>query len=198
MPDISTMSAIGGLGIYADAASQNVRAASAATSSTGTSSTSGTSSTESSGNNPYEITMSDFYKLLATQLQYQDADNPMDTSEMVSQLVQTQMSSAIQQMSTAITDLTTVNLMSYASSMMGKEVTIAQVDDSGNYTGEELKGVVTGVSLGTIPTVIIDGKEYMLAQIMGVGNVPSQDEDSGEGGSGSEGSGSGESAGTTV
>ena len=116
--------------------------------------------------------MSDFYKLLATQIQYQDADNPMDTSEMVSQLVQNQMSDAITQMSTAVSDLSTVNLLNYASSMMGKEVTVAEVDKDGYYTGEELKGVVSGVSLGTVPTVVIDGKEYSLVQIMGVGTVP--------------------------
>lgn len=182
MPDISNVSALAGLGVYSDTASQNARAASQTTSSGETSSTTGTSTT-TNAKNPYEITMEDFYQLLATQLQYQDADNPMDTSEMIGQMVQTQMSSSIQQMSSAITDLTTVNLLNYASSMMGKEVTIAQVDDKGNYTGEELKGVVTGVSLGTIPTVVIDGKEYMLAQIMGVGNVPSQEEDSGSDGS---------------
>lgn len=116
--------------------------------------------------------MSDFYTLLATQIQYQDADNPMDTSEMVSQLVQNQMSEAITQMSTAVSDLSTVNLLNYASSMMGKEVTVAEVDKDGYYTGEELKGVVSGVSLGTVPTVVIDGKEYSLVQIMGVGTVP--------------------------
>ena len=119
-----------------------------------------------------QLTMSDFYTLLATQIQYQDADNPMDTSEMVSQLVQNQMSEAITQMSTAVSDLSTVNLLNYASSMMGKEVTVAEVDKDGYYTGEELKGVVSGVSLGTVPTVVIDGKEYSLVQIMGVGTVP--------------------------
>ena len=46
------------------------------------------------------------------------------------------------------------------------------MDKDGYYTGEELKGVVSGVSLGTVPTVVIDGKEYSLVQIMGVGTVP--------------------------
>lgn len=184
MPDISNMSALAGLGVYGNSTSQATRAASQTTSSGETSSTTGTSTTENA-KNPYEITMSDFYQLLATQLQYQDADNPMDTSEMVNQMVQTQMSSAIQQMSAAVTDLTTVNLVNYASSMMGKEVTVALVDDKGNYTGEELTGVVSGVSLGTVPTVVIDGKEYVLAQIMSVGDVPPRE----EGSEGSEGAG---------
>ena len=184
MPDISNVSALAGLGVYGNSTSQNTRAASQTTSSGETSSTTGTSTTENA-KNPYEITMSDFYQLLATQLQYQDADNPMDTSEMVSQMVQTQMSSAIQQMSAAVTDLTTVNLVNYASSMMGKEVTVALVDDKGNYTGEELTGVVSGDSLGTVPTVVINGKEYVHAQIMSVGDVPPRE----EGSEGSEGAG---------
>mgnify|MGYP002802310076 FL=1 len=168
MPDITT-SALSNLSMYGNSAT----ATSAARSSTAskTEDTTDTSLTKET-KNPYELTMSDFYKLLATQIQYQDADNPMDTSEMVSQLVQNQMSDAITQMSTAVSDLSTVNLLNYASSMMGKEVTVAEVDKDGYYTGEELKGVVSGVSLGTVPTVVIDGKEYSLVQIMGVGTVP--------------------------
>ena len=168
MPDITT-SALSNLSMYGNSAT----ATSAARSSTAakTEDTTDTSLTKET-KNPYELTMSDFYTLLATQIQYQDADNPMDTSEMVSQLVQNQMSEAITQMSTAVSDLSTVNLLNYASSMMGKEVTVAEVDKDGYYTGEELKGVVSGVSLGTVPTVVIDGKEYSRVQIMGVGTVP--------------------------
>ena len=168
MPDITT-SALSNLSMYGNSAT----ATSAARSSTAskTEDTTDTSLTKET-KNPYELTMSDFYTLLATQIQYQDADNPMDTSEMVSQLVQNQMSEAITQMSTAVSDPSTVNLLNYASSMMGKEVTVAEVDKDGYYTGEELKGVVSGVSLGTVPTVVIDGKEYSLVQIMGVGTVP--------------------------
>lgn len=122
------------------------------------------------------LSMTDFYQLLATQLQYQDADNPMDTAEMMSQLVQTQMSQTIDQMTTAISDLTTVNMFSYAASMMGKEVTVAEVDEQGNYTGKETKGLVEGVSLGSVPTITIDGKEYSLMQIMSVGVVAEKPE----------------------
>ena len=151
------------------------------------------------------VTMTDFYQLLATQLQYQDADNTMDTSEMMGQLVQTQMSQMIQQMTTAVSDLTTVNLMNYASSMMGKQVTIAEVDKSGKYTGSEITGVVTGVTLGTTPSVVVNGKEYSIVQIMSVGQVPEDEgtpgtgdgtSGAGDGTSGTEGSTSGTDDGT--
>ncbi len=175
MPDISALNNVSALNtVSAQTAAQT------------TASTQGTSSirdtalvanTENVVNtSAYDLTMSDFYKLLATQIQYQDADNPMDTAEMMSQLVQNQMSTAITAMSTAVSDLTTVNLMNYASSMMGKEVTLAEIDDKGIYTGEETKGVVTGVTLGTTPTVVVNGKEYSIVQIMGVGEVPEKED----------------------
>ncbi|HJD45357.1 MAG TPA: hypothetical protein H9909_00805 [Candidatus Mediterraneibacter norfolkensis] len=163
MPDISALATTS---LYAGNTTQNTR-------STGSTSTTNSSLSEKAVNS---LSMTDFYELLATQLQYQDADNPMDTSEMMDQLVQTQMSQMLDQMTSAISDLTTVNLMSYSSSMMGKEVTLAEVDSSGNYTGEETTGVVTGVTLGTTPSVIVNGKEYSIVQIMSVGQVPQDTE----------------------
>lgn len=137
------------------------------------------------------LTITDFYKLLATQLQYQDADNPMDTAEMMNQLVQTQMSQSISLMTTAVNDLATVNMYSYATSMMGKTVTVAEVDENGNYTKETTTGVVTGISLGSVPVIYIDGKEYSLVQIMSIGDVPppEETEDPSEGGDGQTGEG---------
>ncbi|HCR82063.1 MAG TPA: flagellar hook capping protein, partial [Lachnospiraceae bacterium] len=76
------------------------------TAAAGSSSASGTSG----------LSINDFYKLLAAQMQYQDADNPMDTSEMMAQMVQTHMIEAI-------TNMSTINTITYASSMVGKEVT---------------------------------------------------------------------------
>lgn len=123
------------------------------------------------------LTITDFYKLLATQLQYQDADNPMDTGEMMNQLVQTQMSQTISYMTTAISDMSTVNLITYASSMIGKEVTVAEVDEDGNITDERTTGVVSGVSLDGMPYIYIDGKKYSVMQIMTMGEVPKEPEE---------------------
>ena len=87
--------------------------------------------------------MTDFYTLLAAQMKYQDADNPMDTSEMMASMVQTQM---IQ----AISEMTTMQMTTYAASMIGKEVTVAEVDANGQYTGDKV-GTVTSVLLGSSP-----------------------------------------------
>ncbi len=108
--------------------------------------------------------MTDFYTLLAAQLKYQDADNPMDTAEMMAQMVQTQM---IQ----AITTMTTNNTTTYASSMVGKDVTVEEVDENGRKTMEITKGKVTGVVLGTDPKIFINGKEYSISQVSAIGDT---------------------------
>lgn len=117
-----------------------------------------------------ELTMTDFYKLMAAQMQYQDPDNPMDTSELMSTMVQSKMITAMAQM-------TSTSMITYATSMLGKEVRVAEVDSLGRGTGEYTKGTITGVSLaGESPTVFIGDKEYTMSQIMSVGDVKLQDE----------------------
>ncbi len=117
-----------------------------------------------------ELTMTDFYTLLAAQLKYQDADNPMDTAEMMAQMVQTQM---IQ----AITNMTTNNTTTYMASMVGKTVTVNELDEKGKQTGETVKGEVTGVVLGSDAKFFINGKSYSASQLISVGEIPEQDSD---------------------
>ncbi len=141
-----------------------------------------------------ELTMTDFYKLMAAEMQYQDPDNPMDTSQLMSQMVQSKMITAMAQM-------TSTSVITYATSMLGKEVTVAEVDSLGRGTGEYTKGTVTGVSLaGDSPTIFIGDKEYSMSQIMSVGDVKMKDEtdkdDDKTEGEGSEESG-GENSGET-
>lgn len=116
-----------------------------------------------------ELTMTDFYQLLAAQLKYQDADNPMDTSQMMVQMVQTQMITALNNMTTTINDLALVNTTSYAASMIGKEVTVAKLGVDGKYNGETVTGTVTSVNLGNPPSIMVDGESYQLSQLMEIG-----------------------------
>lgn len=129
-----------------------------------------------------DLTMTDFYKLMAAEMQYQDPDNPMDTSQLMAQMVQTKMITAIAQM-------TSINTTTYATSMLGNEVTVAEVDERGAGTGEYTKGKVTGVVLGDNPIIYVDGKMYSLSQIMSVGDVklPDEGDESGDGDSGDSG-----------
>lgn len=129
-----------------------------------------------------DLTSTDFLKLLAAQLQYQDMTNPMSNSEMMSTLTQmasmnatSSMTTAMSTMTSSMNDVLTVNLTSYATGMMGKEVTISLVDKDGKATGEKLTGKVDGISLyeGS-PMVYVDGKGYELSQVMSIGDVPAE------------------------
>lgn len=116
------------------------------------------------------LSIDDFYKLLATQMKYQDADNPMDTSQMMAQMVQTQMVEALTQM-------TQTNTITYAASMVGKEVSMAEIDEFGMFTGEVTKGQVTGLLMGDSPILFIGEKGYFMSQIMTIGEVPVKEEE---------------------
>ncbi len=129
-----------------------------------------------------EMSMDDFWQLMAAQLQYQDMTNPMSNSEMMNQMTQmatmnamTQVSNAIANFGVVTNNLSQVTLTTYSTGMLGKEVTVATLDDNGKVNGE-LKGVVTGVDLTGAQSVYINGKKYSLSQIMSVGDVPKNDE----------------------
>lgn len=110
------------------------------------------------------LDMEDFFKLFAAELQNQDMTNPMDTSEFMNQLTQTTM---IQ----AVTDITNVSLISYAASLVGKDVTIGQMDKNGKMT--EIFGNVTATGMYSGEQVVfVDGKSYKLSSIMAVGKLP--------------------------
>lgn len=129
------------------------------------------------------MSMEDFWKLLAAQLQYQDMSNPMDNSEMMSQMTQMASMNAMQSLSDAVANFGTVTnnlsqaiLTQYSTGMIGKEVTVA-IKEDGEVTGHK-KGVVTGVDLTGAQYVYIGNEKYELSQIMSVGNVPEEAGDS--------------------
>lgn len=121
------------------------------------------------------LAIDDFYKMLAAQLKYQDADNPMDTSEMMAQMVQTEMVEALADMSQSVQQMSSINVTTYTSSMVGKEATMAVLDKDGKFTGEVETGVITGVILGTDPVLFIGDKKYSLSQLMSLGKVPEEE-----------------------
>lgn len=142
-----------------------------------------TSQTSAASNNT--LTMDDYWKLMAAQLQYQDMTNPMDNSEMMSQMTQMSSMSAMEKLSEAIANfstvtnnLSTVTLTTYSTGLLGKEVTIAipdpngEKDENGQTKVTYKKGAVTGVDLTGATSVYVDGKKYELSQVMSVGDVP--------------------------
>lgn len=128
--------------------------------------------------NKSDMSMDDFWKLMAAELQYQDPMNPMSNSDMMSQMTQmatmnamTQVSDAVSKFATVSNNLSQVTLTTYSTGLLGKEVTVAVTNSDGDITGTK-KGIVTGVDLTGATAVYIDGKKYELSQVMGIGDVP--------------------------
>lgn len=137
------------------------------------------------------MTMNDFWKLLAAQLQYQDMSNPMSNSEMMEQITQmstmntmSSLSSAIANFGTVTNNLSSVTLTTYSTGLLGKEVTIAITDDDGKIQ-DKVKGTVTGVDLTGATSVYVNGTKYELSQVMAIGDVPETKDDSTAGDTGS-------------
>ncbi len=120
--------------------------------------------------NNTEMKMEDFLKLMVVQLQSQTIDDTADTGEMLNQLVQ-------MQMVTALSNMTDASVMSYASSLVGKEVTIATVDKDNNLQENVLRVIGTGLYDGQQVIFCDDGNMYQLSQIMAVGRIPQLEED---------------------
>ena len=134
------------------------------------------------------LDMTDFLTLMVTELQNQSIDQTADTSDMLNQLVQMQMVQAL-------VNMTDASVMSYAASLVGKEVTVAQYDADGNL--QEVVGVVTGT--GTYDgnqVVFVGDKYYLLSEILAVGTLPKPETDPGEGETEGDGSQDGGETGT--
>lgn len=120
------------------------------------------------------LTVDDFLYLLAAQMQNQDMMNPMNDTEFIGQLAQF---TSLQ----AISDLSALNATSYSVGLLGKEVTVARILETGKLFTET--GVVTGIGLyDGDPIIYIGENAYSLSEIMAVGKIPTKD-DSDTGGS---------------
>lgn len=123
-------------------------------------------STSRRGSNTLDMT--DFLSLMVAQFQNQTMDNTTDTSDMLNQLVMMQ---TVQ----ALTNITDASIMSYASSLVGKEVTLGQFNSEGHL--EEFVGTVTGTGVsGGMQVIFVDGKSYYLNEIIAVGRLPERQE----------------------
>lgn len=108
-----------------------------------------------------EMDMNDFMNLLVAQMTNQDMMNPQENTEFVAQMAQF---TTLQGMQT----IQEYQLSSYAVSYVGKDVTIAKIND---YTGEmeTFNGTVDSVNFyNGSPQVVVNGKTYPLYTIMEV------------------------------
>lgn len=115
------------------------------------------------------LDMDDFLNLMVVSLQNQSIDNTADTSDMLNQMVQMSVIQAISNISTIIEDSST---LTYAASLVGKDVTV------GRWEGNELKeieGTIMGTgTLNGEQVIFLEGDEnaYKLSEIMGIGKLP--------------------------
>ena len=124
----------------------------------------GTHSSVSQTASNTKMDMTDYLKLLVAQLTNQDATEPMDTSEMVAQLAQM---ATVEAMNT----FQEMSNNSYATTLLGKEVTVVDTDAGGKYKGT-VTGTVSGVTLyNGAAQILVGGKSYALSQVMIVGST---------------------------
>ncbi len=141
-------------------------------------------STSNSMKTDLDLQTTDWLTLLVAQLKNQDMYNQTDSSEMTKQMAQYSQIQAIQNMVSLQENIYAMNTTSYAASLIGKEVTAAQIEKVTDSTGTTdklvtTKGVITGVTLFEgEPVVYIGEKAFSLNQIMLVGDVPTGEESS--------------------
>ena len=110
------------------------------------------------------LDMTDFLKLMVAELTNQSIDQTADTSDMLNQMVQMQMVQAL-------VNMTDASVMSYAASLVGKQVTVGQYDSEGKL--QEVVGTVTGTGTYNGSQVVFVGdKYYPLSEILAVGTLP--------------------------
>lgn len=128
---------------------------------------------EKKGSN-LNLDMTDFVQLMITELTNQGIDESVDTSDMLNQMIQMQMVETM-------ANLTDASIMSYAASLVNKEVTVGKYDSEGNL--QELPGTVTGTGTKDGQQVVfINDEYYYLSEIMAVGRLPeAKEEDKVEG-----------------
>ncbi len=111
----------------------------------------------------FDMTTEDFMTLIMAQFQNQDIMNPASTQDFLNQMIQMM---TIQTM----TNMNDISTISYAASLVGKEVTIGVMGKDGL---KEIVGVVTGTGMmNGQQVIIVGGKEYGLNQILAIGKLP--------------------------
>jgi flagellar basal-body rod modification protein FlgD len=94
----------------------------------------------------------DYMKLLVTQLQNQNPLEPMDNNQMATQLAQFSQLGQIESLNSKFSDVLATSQRSYASSLVGKEISFAVIDEAGD----------TQLASGAVGGVITQGDDIKL------------------------------------
>src|SRR5918911_746773 len=114
-----------------------------ATTATAGSSASGTSSTS--------MDQDTFLKLLVAQLKYQDPSNPADATQFLSETAQFTVVQKLEALSSLDQQVLDATRSQSAAALIGRQVTYTDL------SGATRTGTVTGTTLGSRPTLTIDG-----------------------------------------
>lgn len=130
-----------------------------------------------SSNDKNTLSIESYFQLLATQLANQDMTDPMDNSEMMSQLTQMAMIQSISTMTETMQNTANLTTQTYAAGLIGQEVTVAVTENSAYGVT-----VATGVKYGRVESVSLvggdatfrlegDDKDYPLSYLVGIGKI---------------------------
>jgi len=117
------------------------------------------------------LSVTSYFKLLASQLANQDMTNPMSTSDMMNQMSQMAMVQSLTAMTESVKTSSTLSRQSYAAGMIGQEVTYnGKAYSNGLHTEKDgsRSGIIDSISFsGDEPTFHIKGdpNTYALSAI---------------------------------
>ncbi|MHC4158114.1 MAG: flagellar hook assembly protein FlgD [Planctomycetota bacterium] len=112
----------------------------------------------------------DYMKILIAQLQNQNPLEPLDNNEMASQLAQFSQLQQLESMNSNFAEVLATVESSYASSLIGKEVSFIGENEQGT------KGIISGIVEQVYKDVdgeislVVSGYSVKLEEIMSVGN----------------------------
>ncbi len=130
---------------------------------TGSTSSSASTSTSSSTSSSSK-TNDEFMGLLLAQLTNQNPLEPMDDTEMVSQMVSMNSLTELQKISAAISALSQTNQFVSATALMDKTVTYLNSDQ------KEVTGIVSGITMADSDVYLtVDDEKVALSSIVSVG-----------------------------
>lgn len=108
------------------------------------------------------LSMNDFFKLLAAELQNQNAMDPVSNTEFISQMAQFSTLTQMKEMNNSIQ-------MTYAASLVGKTVDVQTIDKSGKKTSAS--GVVDSVNFENgVAYLQIESKSFPVSSLITVKN----------------------------
>ncbi|MCI8608456.1 MAG: flagellar hook capping protein [Firmicutes bacterium] len=117
------------------------------------------------------LSFEDMLLLMVTQFQNQSIDDTASTTDMMNQMTQMTSVQAMTAMTESMTALAQSSTLTYASSLVGKDVTVGVFNEKGELS--EIVGNVTATGILNGEAVIFIGDDcYSLNSVMAVGHLP--------------------------